>query len=324
MVTFWDVGQGDCSTIHLPDGQLIIIDVGPRGSPLIDWLHDKPKGIHAVVLTHNDADHVGALPGLIGSFKDRIANFHMLVDRQTRDPIFDKTFRCALEGETQGHYQIQRLEVGTVVWEDAALQAKLFAVFPTMSGNVLARTPNRTSGILCLEIQGRTRIIWPGDSSLSRLAAQADGTRPQVLFGPHHGAPEDYKGAPAVTAISAVSPERAFISVGAKNKYSHPRAKYLQRLERAGCEVVCSEITHTCDPRSVREKKQILPSHLALGLRPPRRGLACRGVWQLSWNGREFESDGLDQEHLRRIEPLRRPQCLRGRKFYLKSTAPIA
>src|SRR5688500_8836106 len=111
-VSFWDVGQGDCSTIHLPDGRLVVIDVGPRGSPLIDWLHDNPRDICAIVLTHNDSDHVGALPSLLGSFKSRISSFFMLVDRPTHSPVFDKIFRSAHEGERLGFYKITRLEAG--------------------------------------------------------------------------------------------------------------------------------------------------------------------------------------------------------------------
>src|SRR5258708_8392617 len=65
IVDFWDVGQGDCSVIRLPDGSLIIIDVGPRTTPLIDWLQEKPRRIHSVVITHNDADHAGGLPALV-------------------------------------------------------------------------------------------------------------------------------------------------------------------------------------------------------------------------------------------------------------------
>jgi competence protein ComEC len=313
-VTFWDVGQGDCSTFTLPDGRLIIIDVGPRGSPLIDWLNDKPRDIHAVVLTHNDSDHVGSLPALVAAFKNRIQNFYMLVDRPTANKVFDKTFRCALEGERQRHYQIKRLEIGAVVWEDPGLHASLVALFPTMSGNVTASIPNQTSGILCLSLNGRTEIIWPGDSSLARIASVCPGTHPFVLFGPHHGGPSDYRGAAAVGAIASVGPPRGLISVGTKNQYSHPRPKYLQRLERAGCQIVCSQITSCCDRNTViRTKIPIMATHLALGLRPPRAGLACRGPWKLTWAGTHFESDGFDDEHLRRITALRRPQCLRGR-----------
>lgn len=317
-VTFWDVGQGDCSTITLPDGRLIIIDTGPRGSPLIDWLNDHPKTIHAVVLTHNDADHVGALPALVGQFMNRIQSFFMLVDRPANNPVFNKTFRCALEGEQKGFYKITRLEIGATVWQDPALNVELVTISPSMSENVLGTSPNSSSGILALRINGQTQILWPGDSSLARVAGECAGTRPYVMVGPHHGAPEGYKKAAAVPAIQAISPGNAFISVATKNKYAHPRPKYLQRLERAGCHVLCSELTGFCDRAAFLNNRPIMANHLVLGLRPPRKlGVTCRGIWQLTWNGQKFLSDGFDDEHHARISKLRRPQCLRGRAYFL-------
>jgi competence protein ComEC len=317
-INFWDVGQGDCSTITLPDGRLIIIDTGPRGSPLIDWLNDRPRNIHSVVLTHNDADHVGALPALVGQFMSRIHSFFMLVDRPANDSVFNKIFRCALEGESKGYYQISRLETGAIVWRDAGLHGELIPIFPRMSANVLATSPNAASGILALRFNGRTAILWPGDSSLGRLSDECAGTKPYVMVGPHHGAPEGYKRSAAVTQIEAVNPSNAYISVATKNKYSHPRPKYIQRLERAGCHVVCSELTGFCDRNSVKNHKPVMSSHLVLGLRPPRfkSAVACRGPWQLTWDGDEFISDGLDEEHLSRVSNLRRPQCLRGREYF--------
>ena len=321
-INFWDVGQGDCSTITLPDGRLIIIDTGPRGSPLIDWLNDRPRNIHSVVLTHNDADHVGALPALIGQFMTRIQSFFMLVDRPANDTVFEKTFRCALEGERKGCYQVTRLETGATVWRDTTVQGELIPVFPNMSANVLASSPNSASGILTLRLNGQNKILWPGDSSLARVAAECAGSNPFVMVGPHHGAPEGYKQSAAVTNIRSVSPQNAFISVATKNKYSHPRPKYIQRLERAGCHVVCSELTGFCDRNAVKNHKSVMSSHLVLGLRPPRlkNSIACRGPLQLTWNGQQFISDGLDEEHLRRVSDLRRPQCLRGREYFNSSS----
>ncbi|MEZ5431785.1 MAG: MBL fold metallo-hydrolase [Verrucomicrobiales bacterium] len=58
-VDFWDAGQGDCLVIKLPGGRLILIDTGPRGCPLIEWLREgsrRSAAIEAVILTHNDAD----------------------------------------------------------------------------------------------------------------------------------------------------------------------------------------------------------------------------------------------------------------------------
>lgn len=317
-VNFWDVGQGDCSTITLPDGRIIIIDTGPRGSPLIDWLNDHPKTIQAVVLTHNDADHVGALPTLVGQHGHRIQSFFMLVDRPANNPVFDKIFRCVLEGENKSFYKITRLETGATVWRDADAQAELIPVFPTMSANVTASSPNSASGILSLRINGETQVLWPGDSSLVRVANECAGTKPTVMVGPHHGAPDGYKKIEAVNHIQIVGPKSVFISVATKNNYSHPRPKYIQRLEREGCQVVCSELTSFCDRHSVLNHQAIMSSHLVLGLRPPRlkNAVSCRGPWQITWDGQNFISDGLDVQHLERITKLRRPQCLRGRAYF--------
>jgi len=320
-VNFWDVGQGDCSTINLPDGKIVVIDTGRRGSPLIDWLHDHPKQIHAIVLTHNDADHAGSLPALIGSFMNRIAGMFLLVDRPVDDPVFDKLFRSALDGERRGCYTIRRLEDGVVIWNDPALGAQLIAVYPTMSANVMAATPNETSGILCLKINGKTQIIWPGDATLATVASVCPQAKPYVLFGPHHGAPSDYRKAAAVTSIANIAPLRSYISVGTTNSYPHPRPKYIQRLERSGCRVVCSQMTNFCDRRQIASGLPVVPSHLALGLRPPRGGVACRGAWRIVWNGKSFESDCFDDLHLSRIQRLKRAQCLRGRYFQHKKPA---
>jgi hypothetical protein len=317
-IDFWDVGQGDCTTITLPNGDLIIIDTGPRGSPVVDWLNDNPRDIHAIVLTHNDSDHVGALPAIIGPFRNRIRNFFMLVDRPIGDPIFDKTFRCAQEGERQNHYQITRLERGAVVWNDPQMNAELIPVFPNMSGNIagINLSPNETSAILCLRIHGKTEIIWAGDSTLARLAQECPASNPTMLFGPHHGAPRDANRKSAAASIATVGPKRAFLSVASINKYSHPRPRYILRLELAGCTVRCSQMTHHCDRTTVADGVPVLATHLALGLRPPRKGVSCRGVTRLTWNGGIFDSDGYDAEHERRIRELRRALCIRGRTWH--------
>ena len=47
-IDFWNVGQGDASSIILPDNKLILIDVGPINSTLSRWLNSTP-GQHKVV-----------------------------------------------------------------------------------------------------------------------------------------------------------------------------------------------------------------------------------------------------------------------------------
>jgi len=321
-ITFWDVGQGDCSTIELPDGRLIIIDTGNRGSPLVDWLKDKPRGVHSIVITHNDADHVGALPSVLDTCKS-INQVFMLMDRPAAKDPFAKLFRRVVEGERMGLYGLTRLEVGAEIWADSALDARLHVVYPSMSANILASKPNATSGIICLTIKGKTELIWPGDATLDSVSTTCHGTKPYFLVGPHHGAPEGYKKRVTTSShLHAVSPQRAFISVGTKNGYSHPRPKYIRLLEQAGAKVCCSQLTVASDRQHVLDvKRPVLATHGLLGLNPPRNGFSCRGPLQLQLGPSGFVGDGWDDEHQKRIALLRRPQCLRGRAVFDKYQA---
>jgi beta-lactamase superfamily II metal-dependent hydrolase len=324
IIDFWNVAQGDCTVITLPTGELIIIDVGPKGSPLVDYLNDRPKSIYAVVLTHNDADHAGALPSLVHEQRSRIDNFFMLRDRPVHDPRFQKLFRAALQGEADGHYVITRLQKGAEIWKDDALKARLVTVYPGFSASILAANPNEASGIICLEVNGKVLVIWPGDSMIGRVAAECGRAKPFVLHGPHHGAPSDFRSRESLAAIQELEPMRAFISVGTTNRYSHPRAKYIRRLGRTRCHVVCSQLTSRCDRLTTQRGDHVLQAEALLGLRPPRRGTSCRGAWRLELHGDTLVPDKWDAEHMSRIARLRRPQCLYGRGWRKGSPLPPA
>lgn len=313
-VVFWDVGQANCSTLQLPDGGLIIVDTGNRGSPLLDWLSERRHQIKAVVITHNDADHVGSLPGLIDAYQHRIEKAYLLVHRTDYMEKGRALFKRLIRAESQG-LKVERLEAGTVIWEDRSLNAKLKVVHPSFLENYGATTSNRTSAILCLEINEKVEVIWPGDASLPALDKHCSGYKPYFLVGPHHGAPEEYRTVAGLKAIKAVAPRNDYISVSTRNRYNHPRLKFIRRLEMEDCQVVCSQMTVHCDRRQVLQRQRpLMQSHAVLGLRPPRtRGITCRGPLQIDWDGKKFVPDQLAQEHLTRISNLRRAQCLKGR-----------
>jgi hypothetical protein len=248
----------------------------------------------------------------------------MLADRPVGDVRFQKLFRAALQGEVEGHYTITRLQTGAEIWRDDSLRSRLVTVYPGFSANILAGNPNETSGIICLEIADHIRIIWPGDSTTDRLSRECGGARPFVLHGPHHGAPADFRSQESFEAIKRVGPKRAFISVGTTNGYSHPRAKYIRRLGRTQCHVVCSQLTSRCDRQTIQHEDHVMQSEALLGLRSPRRGTSCRGAWRLELHVDVLVPDKWDQEHLNRISKLRRPQCLYGRGWRRGSNLPPA
>ena len=61
-VVFWDVGQGDATSICLPNGEYMLIDTGPisgsiGANPLVQWI--RGRRIKFIIATHNDLDHIG-------------------------------------------------------------------------------------------------------------------------------------------------------------------------------------------------------------------------------------------------------------------------
>ena len=235
-IDLWDVGQGDCTVIKLPSGRFLIIDVGRRGSPLVDWLNERvPRApeIEAIVLTHNDADHAGALPSVVREHKNRIGAIWMLLDRKVNDPAFQKIFRAALEGENENYYRIRRVEDGQILWSDAATNTRIRIVHPGFSQNVQAPDPNASSGVVLLEVGSQCLLAWPSDLELRAASAVLSARQPWMMSGPHHGGPSDYpskavrkhllRTSPSAAmarmaeiraAATALSPVRAFISVG--------------------------------------------------------------------------------------------------------------
>ncbi len=76
VVTFLDIGQGDCTLIETPDGKAILVDGGEGRIPDADELYPsdagtrvvlpvlKKKGIRTldlVIATHPHSDHIGGL-----------------------------------------------------------------------------------------------------------------------------------------------------------------------------------------------------------------------------------------------------------------------
>ena len=73
IVTFLDVGQGDCAVIQAPSGRTLLIDAGPRlqrddAGRRVVWPFLRSQGIHridALILTHPDDDHFGGAITLV-------------------------------------------------------------------------------------------------------------------------------------------------------------------------------------------------------------------------------------------------------------------
>ncbi len=312
VVDFWNVGQGDCSVIHLPSGEIILIDVGPIGSPIVDWFSSQPhRRIHSIVLTHNDSDHVGALTSLVDCCSGRIGTVYVMADRNVKDPRFRDLYRQTERARKTGGVQdIRRLEAPATVWSDAKSGFRLEVRYPTMSANVLASIPNMTSAILVLAADGSKSILLAGDTAIANVAAVASDTAPAYMLGPHHGGPIDrrQKGFPA--NLATVGPGTVVASVGSGNIYGHPCVSYIKHVRRLRATFQCTQLTKHCEKPS--RLRHVCKGAALLGLPQVSTGYSCRGTIRLTYTGTDFLPDPVAEKlHAEGIAELTRPKCLR-------------
>ena len=241
-VDFWNVGQGDASSISRPDGKMDVIDVGPSdGLQLCEYLKNYPCIISNLVLTHNDNDHIGALETLLDNPHLIIENAYIVIDRDElkRNPVFKKLKKRAqnlFRAETNGEEDKVIDEFGDY---------KLVLKYPDFQANFTTSRPNGTSTILALTCQDKDVIIWGADNKISTIKKHVAPQMP-MLFGPHHGAPEDNKQKSFPNNVAKLSPRQCFLSFGYDNQYRHPSREYIDELNKAECRIICSHRHKSC------------------------------------------------------------------------------
>ena len=308
-VEFWDVGQGDASVLRIGGNRVIIIDVGPRNSPIIDWLiQNQSIYVESIILTHNDADHAGAMAAITEAAKFRINSVFFLQDRNKKERPFLELFSNLHENyKLQTIRTLRRLEAPCNIWNSVSGQCCLEVKYPLIQDNIVASDPNVTSGIITLAINGKTKVIWAGDSQIESVARECGSGEPNYMAGPHHGAPLDRAKPQAVAWLRSINAETIFLSVGSKNPYKHPQPSYIKKSLAAESRIVCTQLTKLCDKT---RRTDVIKSHARLALPQPNTGICCRGPVRLSLRNGFLMGDDLDDQHQEEIRHLQRPRCL--------------
>ena len=215
-----DVGQGDALVVRSA-GQIALIDTGIEPEPLTSCLRALAiDRIDLLVLTHFDADHVGAAPAIVGR-----------VDTVLHGPI-DSPHDAQLLAELAGGGASvaetstgMRGMLGDASWR-VLWPRKDSVAFP--SGN---------DGSVVMEFSGGgvPSSLFLGDLSTvpqRMLSAQLQGAYAVVKVAHHGSADQD----PAL--YSQLQPAVAIFSAGAGNDYGHPRSETLALLEGAGAQLL--------------------------------------------------------------------------------------
>jgi competence protein ComEC len=224
-VYFLDVGQGDASVIRTPHGQWILVDGGPVGDGwdagrrvVRPFLQQHRVGALAfAVLSHAHADHLGGLATVLEQLPaGRVLDPGML----SADGLYGRF--------------LAELDAQDIPWQ--AADSGLSFTVDSVQFTVLHPRPgwagwqedlNENSLVLLVEYAG-FRLLFTGDAGLPAEMELAGEIGPvDVLKVGHHGS----RWATGDPLLEEVDPQVAIISLGRRNRYGHPHAELLERLQ---------------------------------------------------------------------------------------------
>ncbi|EQB96058.1 competence protein ComEC [Geobacillus sp. A8] len=230
-VTVLDVGQGDCIYIELPYRKAVYL-IDTSGTP--EWAREpwrkrsrpfavgrdvvvpflKAQGVRTLdqlILTHDDADHIGAAPEVMGAV--RVKKIVTSPGALPAVKAMARPFSVPVAASVRG----DRWKVG-----DAA-----FSVLHPEAGN---NEDNNGSLVLLARLG---RLTWLFAADIEEEAEQVlirayPELRADVLKVAHHGS----KTSTTELFLRTVKPRAAIISVGRYNRYGHPSPEVLMRLRQ--------------------------------------------------------------------------------------------
>ncbi|MFH1683870.1 MAG: DNA internalization-related competence protein ComEC/Rec2 [Candidatus Margulisiibacteriota bacterium] len=229
-ITVLDVGQGDAIFLESPSGKKILIDGAERKMGervIVPFLQKKGVSrLDMVVLTHPHEDHVGGLPAVLEKIE---------VDT-VLDPGFDynsQTYKrfLALIEKNKIKYHLAR------AGQEVSLGEKikglvLYPSLPFVDENV-----NNSSVVLRIQYN-KFSMVFTGDNEKEgeeRILETfpASSLASTVLKVGHHGSSTST----SIPFLDAVDPEVAVISCGKRNKFRHPHAETLKKLQSKGIKI---------------------------------------------------------------------------------------
>lgn len=244
VVDFIDVGQADCSLIHLPNGEKMMIDAGIADAYPVIEAQLEGYGIERIdylVGTHPHSDHIGAMDKVIKNYE--IGEIYM--PRATNDTY---NFENVLKAIKKKGYSINATTAGMVIYEDEETKIETFA-----PNSDEYESLNDWSIVIKITYKD-TAFLFTGDAeklSENEMLGKGYDLSADVIKLGHHGSSTSNTN----NFLKAVNPELAVISCGINNDYGHPHKEVVKRLDRLGIQYLrtdeCGTVTVTSDGENI-------------------------------------------------------------------------
>ncbi|HZB87581.1 MAG TPA: ComEC/Rec2 family competence protein [Terracidiphilus sp.] len=256
LVEALDVGQGDSLLVIAPDGTTMLVDGGGFGGGPRQAAQDFDIGeeivspalwsrgirrLDVMALTHAHSDHMGGLPAVLRNFHPK----ELWVGNNPPVAAY-----VALLDEARGlNVQVRALHAG----EALPLGNAAVRVLAPFADYKPGAEPSNDDSLVMRVAYGGTSAMLEGDAEApveQAMLAEPELASTLLKVG-HHGSNTSTR----PEFLARVSPQWAVISCGLRNRYGHPRAEVLERLEDAKVRTLSTDIDgascFTLDGKSV-------------------------------------------------------------------------
>ena len=238
-VVFLDVGQGDGAFIRFPNGRTMVVDAGSRSrrfdsgaSVLLPFLRDRGvRRIDVVIASHPHNDHVGGLVALL----EKLQVSHYVDSGQAYESWTATRLHTLIRKRNVSYHRVAAGDSLVGLGGVGGLVLHPTPAFVSEEG----RSPqslNNGSVVFRLDY-GETSLLFTGDIEAetdSFVNAWETRLAADILKVPHHGSPTSS----GANFVRLVGPDLSIVSVGGFNKFGHPSASVLNRLESDGSRVI--------------------------------------------------------------------------------------
>lgn len=232
-VTFLDVGQGDGIFIETPSGKEILIDGGSTSKSQVGTYVMMPflksrgcKKLDYVILSHLDEDHYSGVTELIeADFQIGCVFLSGGVDgAKSGEDEPTKALTTLLEEKNIPWY---------FMWEKDVIYDNSFKMKCLYPFQNTKETDRNAASLVVRYETGGISFLFTGDISTEEEKILCDKKKiePVTIYKcAHHGS----KNANSKEILSVLMPTVSVVSCGENNRYGHPHAETIERLEEVG------------------------------------------------------------------------------------------
>lgn len=234
-ITCLDIGQGDCISIQLPQGQNFLIDGGSSNKKniaryqILPFLKNRGIGvIDAILISHTDNDHISGVLELFDYMRTHLTSVRVknLILPEWTQP--DDAYQQLVDKAQAAGVNVQKGRKG----EQIALgKASLRFLSPDRG---TAGTDANEDGMVVELTYGGFEGLFTGDigtETEKKLLPVLEDV--DFLKVGHHGS----RYSTCQEFLDVVRPELAVVSCSATNTYGHPSGETIERLEDSGAKI---------------------------------------------------------------------------------------